>query len=448
MRKSRVAPYPSPDFSDPDLLTKEVTSGAFIPAIFRELASFRSPMERYEASLQDISDAMKLKGNFNPQAIDIELHDEGMGWVKQFAWLPYFESDMEPEPEVVYDPMKHYAAADYSPFGRTELSVPYVENLFCNIPYYDKANAGLFGYREERDSDGNVTARYLMFYSLVNGTIKEISDMSDIDWGAIYNPGYVKGGLLIRDGTSAYTYHFFSLDGSRYAFPSCTGNCVTFGDSGEFAIEDSANTFIYNAKGEEIGRVGSLACGSSDQLINGVTPYPFGTKIGRTFYYAKSENESWQWHKEKGKWKARIVNAPIWKYSTMTKYDYWQDGWMTDAIKPFGYNLRKNGIFVAPVIPCKKPNRPECDFRNADRYGDFIVRTSGGKKKLLHTMDFRHWEEFPDEAANAFYEGQGRIWVDGRTDNIVGFLPYAMEVRSYSSDESVMLTFHGIIFRG
>jgi len=446
----RVAPYPNPDYSDPDLLTKEVTTGAFIPAIFQELASFRPPMERYEASLEDISDAMKLKGNFNLQAVEIELHNEGMGWVKQFAWLPYFESDAEPEPEIVYMPREHYGFVEYRGWSSEELNIPIVENFYASTPYYDKGNAGLFGTKVVKNEDGNIVERYCAFYSLVNGSISILGKWpDDIAFDSRVYIGFVKGAAIFSCYVSDTVRELISFDfeGGVHRLIGAGTISRPLGESGLLATTIGGDTAFLDTRLNEVSRVNGDFCSSTVGEATPNTPYPFGAKIGRAIYYPKDDEAGYKFVVTRGGPIASETTRPIWTYRKAVKYDYSTDGWNYAPRKYLGYNLIRNGLFPITKMPCRKTEGEVCVFKGGDMYGDFVeVEYPDGKKSLWHTLDFEWWHTIDDERAlDRFYGFWGRLWVAGRPDGIVGFMPYTMAVMDV--DDKMVMIFDGFVFR-
>jgi hypothetical protein len=447
----RIVPYPHPDFSDPDLLTKELTNGSFIPAIFQELSSFRPPMERYNVTAENLTDIMALKGDFGPQIADPELYDRGMSHVKQVASLPYTVPDDKPEPETIYDPREHYNFVEYIGYSSTELSVPLVENLYCSTPYYDRANAGLFGFRFVKDADGNITDRYAMFVPLKTFKPVELARWPD---GANFDSrsyvGYVKGAAVYACYVSATEQEFVSitLDGRVFRRTVSGGKQYRpLGDHGCFVTTDAGRTVVYDIELKEVYSVDGDFCGSDVTLASGHTPYPFGSLIGDTFYYPHTDETGWKYRKAGSGWSIAGTNKAIWKYNKAVFHDYLSDNWMNEPLKAVRYNLIRHGIFVPVVLPYNKASGEKIDFRSSDPYGDFAMVTDASEDRALkHTYDFRSWEAVTDSrAVTRFYGMWGRVWIDDRPDDIVGYMPYTMAVMDIN--DKMVLIFDGFVFR-
>ena len=451
-------PYPKPDFSDPDLMLKEIANGTFAIALRQAVKKFSPVFDRYSANEAKLKDDMLRTGKLGAQAVDLSLHDEGMGLVKQLAALPLTRNEEDDKPEVVYDPREFYSKMEYRPFTTSELSVPYVDGVYCYIPYYDDENPGLFGTQTIKDADGNVEYRNIVFCSLKDYSISILGRIpDDLEYNSMTGAGYVKGAFVAYFEPGSVVS--FTLDSGVYRRDGVLSEVRNFGDSGCFAVTDGDSTFVLNTKmveqdmlwlkeGEKpiiVKRLGGDYCTSSASSATGFTRYPFGVNIGKRFYFSKSETESYKWRKAKKGWKVLAISKPVWKYNKLVKYDYSTDNWMNEPGKLLGYNLIKHGVIVGPKYQVLKGNKESRIFISSCRYGDFVKVDGNG----YHTYDFKVWNELPEDATEILYGTYGRIWTRGRGDGIAGIMPYTFSIISSknSDGEKVMVErFRGFVF--
>jgi len=138
------------------------------------------------------------------------------------------------------------------------------------------------------------------------------------------------------------------------------------------------------------------------------------------------------------------IDGDIWKYQVMLRFDYATDNWTNEPLKTLKYNMRAHGIFVKNHFP---PGGRDTQFKSSDMHGDFCA--SGGK--VYHTFDFKKWEEVTGDGANYLFGCYDRIWIKGRSDGIVGMMPYSLELKNYSDfdgSQKAALQFRGFVFRG
>ena len=465
MNWDESAPYPRPDYNDAELDTKEMINGTFAKAAILDVQNFRPVLDRYNVTQNRLVDMTAARlGKVTPEMLDINLSDPTLSGVKEVGYLPYKVEVPDNDAEKIYDPRRYYNQVEFINYETTILqNVPYMEDTLLNIPYYDKDNAGLFGFREYKDDDGNITKRTAAFYSLVRNTITELGEVPTVEFDGYSVIGYVKGGLVIQFGHNGnYTYVSFLLDG-RVASLTINngGQFASFGDHGEFAVEGATSTFIYNIEMELVSTVDDLACRLYDvNAVTGNAKYPFGIDMDGGFYFIRSEDTSYFWKRvqtdDGAEWKVKVVNNPKWKYRKKVLWDYFTDGWLEKPLRRLKYNLLKHGVWKPAKLPTGKMypdiTQDMLEFRGSDTYGDFIMVVQNGTKVLKHTYDFSVWSDVTDDAVDGFYQSWDRIWVNGRSDNIVGYAPYMMDVIT-STDENnnyepvMKLRFKGFVFR-
>jgi len=448
--EDKKIPYPRPNYEDKFLFSKELTAGVFVDAIFDETRKYAPAMMRYSARISDIY-TQKLATNFN-ESSDILIGTYDLGALKQAAWLPMFvRHDKERSADIVYYPLDYYD--DFEFFnGYIDTGAPAVGVRFT-IPHYDKHNAGLFGLKLDND-----TVTSVWFLSLKDYSIRKLGDIPSELRGVHFDyAGYMKGAApFVFDTGGSFTYLLFDFDGSVHRIDGAKSRTIgALGDLGAIALlfDNDNKTSIFNSKGELEHVVPGDFITSYYDTIDGVRPYPFSAKVGKSVYRLRDENSCYKFKKTNSGWKISIKQRPIWAYSKRHLYDYSTDNWINDnfGLKFLHYNFILNDIDTKDIkrLPCYKTGK-FCKFTGSDEYADFVEvwnsHDSRSGAKLYHTFDFHRWDEITDtEAVNGFYENWCRIWVDGRADDIVGFLPYAME--SYDIDGVVKIYFKGFIFR-
>ncbi len=461
MKQYEKVPYPRPDFLDDDLITKEMVNGTFAKGMIEDVKHFRPVLDRYNVTQDKLTDRSVLKGSMSPQAYDITLSDPTLSGIQENAWQPHYVEHEPNDPEIVYNPLDHYSFVEYKPYSTTDLPIPLIDDVRLDIPYYDRDNAGLFGFKEIKYQDGNITERYAAFCSLKDYSITILGKVpASVVFDSRTYVGYVKGALVMHFEPDMYVS--FTLDGSVYTLTGMPSRFVNFGDHGCFAAEGSTHTFVYNTKLEAQDvvtkdsdgnpvvskSIDGLYCQNNVTAASSYTQFPFGIELNGNFYFAKTEGSSNKWWLSSLGWRVEVVNKPIWKYQKKLKYDYATDNWLYTPLKTMKYNMIKHGVFVSNKLPCSKDSGDECYFKSSDPYGDFV--TSGGK--MWHTYDFKRWEEVTGDAPNKFYGMWGRIWVKGRSDNISGFMPYIFAITDVkdpaTGNKKMVAKFDGFIFRG
>lgn len=457
--KYKKIPYPRPDYRDGDLISKEMANGTFADAIIDDVKHFRPVFDRYNVTQDKLTDRSILSRRTSPDAYDINLGDLTLPGIREKAWQPHSIEEKEKKPEIVYNPLKHYSFVEYKPRSETELPVDVIDDITLDIPYYDHKNAGLFGFKSVKDSNGNIVERYAAFCSLKDYSIKLLGKVPDgIEFDTVTLVGYVRGALVVF--FEPETYVSFLLDGSVYTLRRKPKKFVNFGDAGSFAIDDGHRTFVYDnrlrrqdvvIKDDDGNPIVTDAfdgsfCSVYTTSATAHTPYPFGIEINGKFFFAKNDEESFKWWRSPLGWRVDIVKKPLWKYSKKLKYDYATDNWLTPRLKTMKYNMIKHGVFVKNNLPCKNKT---CQFKSSDIYGDFVVVGD----KLFHTYDFKQWEEVEsDDARKKFYKMWGRLWVEERSDNISGFLPSIFAITdkkdAFTGKKKMIVKFEGFIFRG
>jgi len=453
-----VVPYPRPDYTDPELDSKEMINGSFIPALFDDIRNFRPAFDRYNVTENKLVDMSAMKeGKVSPERFDITMRDPGLGGLKEMAWLPLTREDQKKEPEVIYDPLKYYTYVEYVPLKVEDIPLDPLESIVIDIPYYDRNNPGLFGFQTLKDDDGNVTERNAYFYSLKDHSLSFIATIPlGLDFESMTYLGYLKGALLLHFEPD--TLVTLPVDGGYYAAYGYQGRVLTFGEYGQFAATDGSRSYVFNVKFEKqnivtVNEKGEIVvkdyidgdyCSGGVSQISAFSACPFGTLVNNKFYFAKSETESYKWWLTKYGWHAAYIGKDVWKYNKMLKYDYATDNWMNTPLKTMHYNLRERGVFVANHLPCKDRT---CEFKSSDPYGDF---TAVGDE-LYHTFDFKKWERVDGEAHSRFYGMWERIWVKDGDDGIVGYMPYTfsiVDVDDLNTGEKKMISrFEGFVFR-
>ena len=457
-------PYPRPNYKDKDLISVEMTNGTFAKVLMQDIKNFRPVMDRYNVTQDKLVDMTVLKGNMNPEDYDINMRDMSLSGLQEIGLLPHKKEVLETEPEVVYDPLKHYAFVEYKPFEVTELPIPFIKNITLNIPYYEYEKAGLFGFQEIKNEDDEVIGRNVVYCNLRDYSISILGAVpNDLAFESMTNIGYIKGGLVVHFEPN--TFVSFTFNGAVHTLAGYKSYFVNFGDDGCFAVDGIDNAYVFNVKLEKQNistvdeegnptvsdKIAGNFCHNLTSSATGYTRYPFGTKINDKYYFGKTETTSNKWWLTKFGWRVETTEKPIWKYNKLLKYDYATDNWMNEPLKTLKYNMIKNGLFVANKLPCKKGDGKECRFKASDMYGDFITVYSEGERVGYHTYNFKEWTELSDEATSKLYGMWGRIWIKDRPDGISGFMPYVFTIRSSTNlqgDNVMVALFDGFIFRG
>jgi len=455
----KIVPYPRPNYTDPELDSKEMINGSFIQALFDDIKNFRPAFDRYNVTENKLIAMSATKtGHISPENFDITMRDLGWAGMKEISWLPYYRKENSPDPEVIYYPLDYYDDVEYIPYRVEEVRTNYIENVLLDIPYYDMENPGLFGFQTIKDKDGNVTERRAYFYSLITHQIHYISTISgSLEIDSMTYLGYVKGGMLFH--IEPTTIICFNINGGHTVKTGLESRVVNFGDHGTFAVSDGSSSFVYDINFNlqpvaYFDKTGTLVTGTSlpgdfcsaqiDINVSGYAKFPFGTVIGGKFYFPRTNTESNKWGYTKNGWMAKKIKKPIWIYNKMIKYDYITDNWMNVPLKAMHYNQIVNGVYVPNILPCKDKS---CEFKSSDPYGDF---TAVGDE-LYHTFDFKKWESVGGDAHSSFYGMWERIWVKDGDDGIVGYMPYTFSIvdaEDLDTGEKKMYSrFEGFVFK-
>jgi len=460
MQTNNSIPYPRPDFTDGDLISKEMVNGTFGLGMFSDLKNFKPPLERYNVTADKLTDASILHGNIQPQDYDLSMSDVTIDRVKELGWLPSKRDTDVPEPLVVYDPLKHYSFVEWVGINSTELpDIASTENVRYTISdaYYDDDNAGLFGLQTIKDDDGNITDIFGVFFSLKTQTLAVLGRLPDgLNLSASRYVGYVNGTYIIN--FYGGTYVSITLDGEVYTLTGYSDYNTCLGDDGVIAIEKGDKTFIFDKKFEPerdpethiIRFLDGRFCVRSDGFSSSPTNYLFGTKIGSTYFFLKDNESSYKFKKTKLGWKAEIAESRAWAYSKRLKYDYTTNNWLQKPLKTLKYNMIKQGLFIKGTFPPHEKG-DEIEFVNSDMHGDFARVVSNGVRKYWHTFNFKEWKPLTGDAVNYLYGCRGRLWIKDRVDGVSGLMPYTLVVKSvingYGGYKTV-LQFSGFIFRG
>jgi hypothetical protein len=465
MRTDKSIPYPRPDFSDPDLDTKEMVNGTFAKAVIDDVSHFRPVLDRYNVTENKLIERSLESGSLRPDAYDITMKDMTLAGVKEIAWQPYCVEDEEPEPEIVYNPLDYYSSVEWRGMNSTELNhIESSNNIGYKLYtiYYDYDNPGLFGFKEIKDDNGNVTSRYAAFFSLVTerllilGRLPDKYNIAD----AVY-VGYVLGAYMLRFNDD---YISFRLGGGVHELSIPESSFSPLGDDGCIAIAAQGRTYIYNTKfeaqyfapppgsdDEPLPYKDGDYCSISTQASSGQAKYQFGTKIGRAYYFVKGESSSYKFKNTAAGWMAGIIDSPVWKYAKRLKYDYATDNWLHPPLKTLHYNMIAHGVFVKNKMPPHSKG-DSIEFVDSGMYGDFVrVVSPAGARSYYHTYDFRKWEPITGDAADMLYGCSDRVWTIGRGDGIRGLMPYALsviDVNDLHGGRKTVLQFEGFIFRG
>ncbi|WP_456432682.1 hypothetical protein [Nitratifractor sp.] len=433
-----VAPYPSPDFSDPELLDKELLGGAFPHAIFAELRSFTPAMSRYEASLREIQFDLLRHDGLNLQGVDVTMHGNGIGFLKQVAYLPYRIRRADPEPIVVYDPLDHYTSIEYHGRSSRILGDAPIRDFYCSTIYYDPENPGLFGTKFVRDDDGNVVERYEAFVSLLDFSVYLLGRWpGDAVFDSRSFVGYTKGAAIykcyVNDDYDELVS--FTFDGAVYRVGGVEKLALPLGDSGCVAVVSGGVTIIFDQTLSAVHHTNGDYVTRNISESQPQSSYPFGAKIGGTIYYPRDAESAYAYRRRQdGSWSIRVVEYPLWMFQKATKYDYVTDGWL-HPLRSLGYNLIVRGVWAPSGI-----HRGD-QLKGADRYGDLVERNN----TLYHTFDFRRYTEVTDtRARDSFYGFCERVWTGG-VGGIAGYLPYVIAV--FDQDDKTVLQFEGFVFR-
>lgn len=433
-----LIPYPAPNYKDKDLMVKEIVNGSFAKAIFKDIGRYRYALSRYDTDLADILIDKAAKEPLTPADVSLDMENFDLSKIKEWAWLPFYVEAGSKKLEKVYDPRDYYDTYAYKNENKIvgSYSNGSLDNLYLSYPYYDKRNAGIVGFNK----DNNGIKTEVWFFDLKDYSLKKLGDIpSDLLDKYAQIISYIKGAVIVRFtidwNSNNFTYISFGLDGSINRANNLGNKYVTFGDYGELAIQsvDKKKTYIYNNKLELIQTLNGDYVTSYVAIGSNLTPYPFGTKIKKTFYYIKSETQSYKWKRTKDGWTISIKNKPLWKYNKMHLYDYSTDGFINKPLKFMNYNYIRNGAIAPKVRLPKGNNISEYRYEQAGNYGDFlIVKYNDGSKKLFHTFDFRNWEECQTIAGG--YNIMGRIWIESRSDGVVGLDPRSVIVNGYGGN--------------
>ena len=444
MQTDKTVPYPNPDYSDPDLLAKEEINGSFSIAVIDEVKHFRPAMERYEGTVDDLKNSRFLRGKYDLQSVDMSFHSFGTDYIKQLSWQPLKVPYETPEPEIVYDPLKHYNHVEYHGLSSRDTGATFIKGLYCSTPYYDPEDPGLFGARSIKDADGNIVGRYTAFVSLLDFSPLILGEWpEDVNFDSRAYVGYVKGYAVYRCYVSDTEDELisFGLDGSVHRFGPVGKQCRSLGEYGCLVATSMGKTLILDGRLAKVTEIDGDWCSSNISEAASPVPYPFGVKIGRSFYYVRTDESSWKYTKTKKGWHISKKEHPIWKFSKMVKYDYVTDNWMHEPLKAMRWNLIRHGVSIPTGIPTKRAL-----LKSSDNYGDFIETDDGdGTKKLYHTFDFRKWNEVTDSrAVQRFYGMMGRIWIKPGLSDITGMLPYT--IAFFDQNDKMIFQFDGFVF--
>ncbi len=433
-----------------------MVNGTFADAILDDIKSFRPVFDRYNVTQSKLIDITMLKGNFSPADYDISITDISMDRVKELGWQPAKRVESKPEPVIVYNPLNHYVFVEWVGINNTDIQdiVPSSNNqtYYLNILYYDDDNPGLFGFCTIKDDDGNITDVYGVFYSLVD---MEVTPLGSVPTGYEISDGtyigYTQGAFIFN-----YTggrYISYRLDGSMFVIEGLSDYYTPLGDDGAVAIEDAnrENTHILDTKLDIVQTVEGRYCARAEGFTTNPTKYPFGTKIGNTYFFLIDDSSSYKFKPTKNGWIIEVKNSGVWKYAKRLKYDYATDNWLQTPLKTLKYNLIRRGLFVMNKMP-PHDKGDKIEFINSDMYGDFVrVVREDGSRVYLHTYDFKKWEEVTGDAATHLYGCIGRVWTRKRADGVSGLMPYTISVKSVSDGQGgkkTVLQYSGFIFRG
>lgn len=456
MQTDSSIPYPRPNYSDSDLLTKELVNGTFTKALFSELKSFKVPMDRYNVTEDDLTNISLTKGNITPQSYDISMRDLSLDGVKELGWQPATRKSNVPEPQVVYDPLKHYAFVEWVGINSTDLqdTIPSSNTALydVSVTYYDDDNAGLFGFLTIKDTDGNVTDVFASFYSLKTITMTTLGRLPNgLNLAGSTYVGYVKGAYIIN--FYGGTYVSFTLLGGVFTANNYSDYHTALGDDGLILIENNiaTKTYVLDNELNVIQEIEGRYCIRGGGFASSPNKYLFGTKIGNTYYFLRDNDSSYKFKKTASGWRADVVDNPTWKYTKRLKYDYATDNWLQHPLKTLKYNMITQGLFVKNHLP-KHDDGDEVEFPNSDMHGDFArVVKPDGSRAYYHTFNFRKWKPLTGEATTYLYGCMGRMWTNGRVDGVSGLMPYTIAVKSVNDllgSKKTVLQFSGFIFRG
>lgn len=419
------APYPQP-YNDEALLVKELIHGVLPDAMAASLRAGDSPLRRY-GQLDDVWRIKEriAKGSMSPYDYDTDIIIWDLPRVRQVAWLPYIiEVIRKGEPKKIYDPRRYYNALRYQKI-RIDYDMPDFEGR-AQTDYYDPINPGIHGIF----TDGN--AHFVGFFSLLTMRFYRLGNIpSDIDVTRCESVEYVRGAILYRcDGT----YLSFDFQGGVHRLDG-KGDAIALADFERIVIEDGGGYAAYDARltptGEVFGDVRPMATAYRHN------PYGAGAKIGDAIYLPKKDG-AWRWIRGK-RLKVKPVSTPLWRYNKRTLYDYCSDGFeRSDKIGCMRYNLKRYGV-LAPKT--RYPSK--ATYKSPDIYGEFVDTDDG----VYHTYDFRHWRKL--EEVDTMHTFRARIWVRGRSDNIVAFFPKRMQYDNYKKENVIDPSKNGtFIFEG
>jgi len=451
-----LIPYPAPNYKDKDLIVKEIVNGSFAKALFKDIKRYKYALSRYDTDLTDILIDKAAKEPLTPADVSFDIENFDLAKIKELAWLPFYIEAGQQEKEVIYNPKDYYDSYEYAYFTeKTDGSFPM--DLYIDAPYYDKNNAGIAGF--EKDDNSKEVA--VWFYSLKDEKLTKLGNIpSDLTDKYKIIVVYVKGAVIVQVevdyNNNKYSYLSYGFNGEFNRIDNVGGDYRTFGDFGDIAIisSDKTRTYIYNSKLEKTQELDDNYIEITDVSGGGIassyTLYMFGARIKNKLYYIRGENSSYKWWRVKDKktgkyeWKVKIVNKPVWKYQIKHLYDYSTDGFINKPLKFMNYNFIKHrAVTPKPILPCDTKAGEICMYEEAGGYGDFVIVKVGTTKYLFHTFDFKKWEECQTIAGG--FNVMGRIWVNGRSDNIVGYIPQTMVIQT--SGNRMTFTFDGYILR-
>lgn len=443
-----LIPYPTPNWNDKDLQIKEIVNGTFMKGALLDIEHNKAPLSRYRKKEIDILIEKCGSGTLLPSDITFDIENFDLAKLKELAWLPFYVEAGAGRPEVVYNPKDYY---DDLTFESVSQKIPYSDSSVSgslDVPYYDENNAGLYGIVNDKQSN---TPKYVLFFSLKDFTYKKLSDIpADLQDKYATPVVYVKGAIIYKFEVSSgvYSYVSFGFDGSVNRIDNMAGSYVPLADFVRIVIKSNdGQCYAYDAG---LHRTGEVFDGDAVNMYTffaiSYNKYGFNNKLGRAIYAPYGDDKSRKWYIQSGELKAKIVNAPVWKYKKRVKYDYCTDNLYEDRTVPrqFNYNYKVNVVDAPRVkFPCSASDGSKCEYQNSDEYGEFIVVDDGNTKKVYHTYDFKNWRE-----VNSIQGGlniRGRIWVNGRDDDIVGF--YGEYFVARIDGDNSTFDFEGFVFR-
>ncbi len=432
-----LIPYPRPNYRDPDLISKEVVNGTLAKVLRDDIAHFRAPGDRYATSADDLIAQSLARRGTKPQDLSYDIEDNGIGGLKEMAWLPMFAEAGECRPRVVYDPKKLYNDFAYIDEG-FRLPVPYTKGLTATIPHYDPNDPGLWGGYKRTDDDGHVTECKRGFFSFSTGEFRFLVDVpKKICDGSLWINShlYIKGGLIFVAVTSGGKQLMsLDMDGRFHELSETFREVKSLGDFGYVAAATTdGRTKILNEKLETVQELdGNYLSANVPGEVSGQQRYRFGAVVNGAIYYAKDADSSYKWWKKRDGVGVKAVKSPIWRYNTAVKYDYVTNEYTAKAFKTIDklhYNKRR-GCFQPKLHLPKHEAGDKVYFAGWDGFGDFVtVQGSDGKCRVWHTYDFKKWELAFDNRCE-LYDATERMWFKRPAFNgLYGFTPLQIIVR-------------------